>query len=247
MSVDPTTNSENSLPAQGKGKEKPEESFADFLETHSSEKGLVAHITEYDLSEEEIKEIEAAAGQSFSKEPSYSVTDEEAEYFREKYGGEYNEDTVSDLFFELAEKGIIDTGDAIDATCCGFYRRVEITVIGAPPGVDPMKWAACPPGEDAQEWRKTHKFSTKLGTAGHAKHRDIFPEEYKEFKQDHDKNVITWEDFIQEQRDFYEYMRNRDTIYDAEGNQRPNNPLKGYDERLEGLERAAGIIKRIFG
>ena len=212
MNVDPTKNTED-----------------------SSEKGFIAQLTDYAVSAEELQEIEAATGQKILKEPSYSVTDEEAGYFREKYGENYAEGSVSDLFYELAEKGIISQSDALNSTCSGVVRSIEITVIGEPSGANSIKWAA------------THKFQTKVGPVRYSKHRDIFPEEYKEFKHGYTNDTITWEDYIQEQRDFYEHMRNRNMIYDDEGNQCPNEPSVGYDERLEGLERAAEIIKRIFG
>lgn len=48
----------------------------------------------------------------FISEPSYTVTETEAEYFRGKYGEEYNEEKAAELYYELAEKGIISINDA---------------------------------------------------------------------------------------------------------------------------------------
>lgn len=52
--------------------------------------------------------------------PSYTVTEEEAEYFREKYGEEYDEENPYQLFYELEEKKIISNDDAARAS--GFSR-----------------------------------------------------------------------------------------------------------------------------
>ena len=177
---------------------------------------------------------------SKNQQPRYTLTDEEAEYFREKYGENYDKDSLADLFYELADEGIISYDDAANSTCCGFVGIMEIVgYVPPPPGVEPGKWT--------QINLRSGRFQYKPHELLHAKNRDIFKKEYEEFKQDYDKDVVTWEDFIQEQRDFYEYLRNRDTLYDVEGNPRPNITGVSYDERLEGLERAAEVIKQIFG
>lgn len=231
MNVNSITNTAYSSYIPTGKKDKGSESFAYFLEAYSAGNEASTQVSEYTVSAEEIEAIEAETGEIFSNEPRYSVTDEEAEYFREKYGENYDEEHLSDFFYELAEKGIISHLDSLNATCCGFIIKV-------PPEEQPGKWTGTP---------MTHTVRYRLNDIKYMRSRNIFGEEYKDFKRDYDKEVITWEDFIQEQRDFYEYMRNRDTIYDAERKPRPNDPLVGYDERLEGLERAAGVIMQIFG
>ena len=245
MNVNLITNMANPLYTYKKEKANEDKSFANILEAYSAEQAAPAQVTEYTSSADEIRSVVAEDGSKFTINASYTVTEEEAEYFREKYGENYNEETVADLFFELVDEGIISDFDASRATCCMVVYRVDI--IGAPPGVNPYKWAACPPGMDMKEWAATHNIQFDVGERKYAKSRNIFEKEYEDFKRDYTKEVITWEDYIQEQRDFYEYLRNRDTIYDVEGNQQPNNPLVGYDERLEGLERAAAVIMQIFG
>ena len=245
MNISSILNSTRPISLYDNKKDKDNKGFADVLEAYSAEKEVSDQVIEYTASAEDVQAIEEAMGQKISSEPRYSVTDEEAEYFREKYGEEYDEDTVADLFYELADEGIISDFDASSATCCKWGCMIQI--YGAPPGANPTKWAACPLGEDIREWRIKNNIRFELGKRVYSNSRDVFPEEYKEFKRDYDKDIITWEDYIQSQRDFYEYMRNRDTIYDAEGNQRPNNPAGSYDRKLERLERAADIIKQIFG
>ena len=211
-------------------KEKERQSFLDFVKECSSQMAS-AQAAGYTASSDAIRAVVAEDGTKFTINASYTVTEEEAEYFREKYGENYNEATVADLFYELAEKEIISHDDACRATCSGF-----ICILSNKYDLD---WLAA-----------THtsvRLQDELVGVKYNGSRNIFSKEYREFKRDYDNDVITWEDFIQEQRDFYEYMRNRDTIYDAEGKPRPNDPLVGYDERLEGLERAAEIIKQIFG
>lgn len=60
--------------------------------------------------------MEQMTGTSANYIPSYTVTEEEAEYFREKYGEEYDEENPYQLFYELAEKKIISSDDAARAS-----------------------------------------------------------------------------------------------------------------------------------
>lgn len=60
--------------------------------------------------------MEQMTGISANHIPSYTVTQEEAEYFREKYGEEYDEEKPYQLFYELVEKKIISSDDAAGAS-----------------------------------------------------------------------------------------------------------------------------------
>ena len=60
--------------------------------------------------------MEAMTGKISVSKPSYTITDEEAEYFREKYGGEYDEEKVAELYYELVDKGIVSRNDAFRAS-----------------------------------------------------------------------------------------------------------------------------------
>ena len=246
MNINSILNTTRPVSLYEKEKDTRDTSFMDIL-AQTAKETSAEQIMEYTVSADEKSNIlnvgfwENPNYEAERKDPpSYTVTDEQAEYFREKYGENYDEETLADLFYELADEGIISYDDASKSTCCLCIRRAEIIgYVDPPPGVEPAKWTLLN--------LKSGRFQEKPGEILYSKHRDILPYEYEDFKRDYNKDVVTWEDFIQEQRDFYEYMKNRDTMYDAERNLRPNNPLVGYDERLEGLERAAEVIKQIFG
>ena len=239
MNINAIFNPTRPISLYEKEKDTRDTSFMDVL-AQTAKEAVPEQVTEYTASAKEVQAIAAEAEENVSVGSSYTVTDEQAEYFREKYGENYDEETLADLFYELADEGIISYDDASKSTCCGCIRRAEIIgYVDPPPGVEPAKWTLLN--------LKSGRFQEKPGEILYSKHRDILPYEYEDFKRDYNKDVVTWEDFIQEQRDFYEYMKNRDTAYDAERNLRPNNPLVGYDERLEGVERAADVIKQIFG
>ena len=244
MNINSILNTTRPISLYEKEKDTRDTSFLDVLAQNAKE----AYAQMAARSADAAQSTETAS--SKNQQPRYTLTDEEAEYFREKYGENYDEETIADFFYELFEKGIISLSDASEASGRSASRSVEI--VGAPPGVDPVKWAAIPlwaadRGITPQEWLASRGVKLVSGELGYPKSRNILPYEYEDFKRDYNKDVVTWEDFIQEQRDFYEYMKNRDTAYDAERNPRPNNPLVGYDERLEGVERAAEVIKQIFG
>ena len=232
MNVSSILNSTRPISLYEKEKETRDTSFLDALAQAAKE--AAAQVTEYTASAEEIEAIEASKPNGCFN-PSYTLTDEEAEYFREKYGEDYNEENLKDFFFELSEKGIIHDSDAISTTGIGYIRSVEV-IGNIPPGAS---------AEEMMELVRKGLLQFKMGEKQFAKSRDIFQKEYEDFKQDHTYDIITWKDYMQEQLDFYEYLKNRDTIYDAEGKQRPNNRV--YDKTLEGLERTADVIKQIFG
>ena len=169
-------------------------------------------------------------GNKLSFNPSYSVTDEEAEYFREKYGENYDEENLKDFFFELSEKGIISELDAMATTGIAWIAKLE--VVGyVPKGASPL------------ELFKMGEVQIRIGEKHWTTSRD-FGYEYEEFKQNYTKDVITWEDYIQERLDFVEYLKGCNVIHQKEG-VIPNT--YHWNERQSRIEKTANIIKQIFG
>ena len=231
MNVNSITNTAYSSYIPQKEKVNGGESFADFLETYSAGKEASPQVTEYTASAEEVQAIAAETGSEFSSvNPSYAITDEEAEYFREKYGENYDEENLKDFFFELSEKGIISELDAMATTGIAWIAKLE--VVGyVPKGADPL------------ELFRTGKVQIRIGEKHWSTSRD-FGYEYEEFKQDYTKDVITWEDYIRERLDFVEYLKGCDVIHQKD-HTIPN--IYHWNERQSKIEKTANIIKQIFG
>ncbi len=85
--------------------------FSDALEKEKSQNNITVSAAEI-----AINEMDNARKETVVSEPSYTVTEEEAEYFREKYGEEYDEEKPYQLFYELVEKKIISSDDAARAS-----------------------------------------------------------------------------------------------------------------------------------
>ena len=214
-------------------KDKDSESFADFLEACSAEKEASNQVTEYAVNSEDIQAIAAATGHKvkISFDPSYTLTDEEAEYFREKYGENYDEEALKDLFYELAENEIISDSDAMNASGIGRFFKVE--VIGY-----------VPPGASAVELWSKGLVQLKIGEEHYI--RDIaYDNAYEKFDRNYTDDVVTWEDFIQKRLDFVEYLQSCDVLYDPDGN--PYNREFDFSDWQSSLERTKEIIKQIFG
>lgn len=117
--------------------------------------------------------------------PSYTISDEDAEYFREKYGEDYDEDQPYQIFYELAEKKIISSDDACNASEYGRLIFVFCDVA------------------NLDEFNK----QVRSGAA-----KEFFSDYtcygryYDRFKGEYDKEINTWQDAAQKQLDFYQYL-----------------------------------------
>lgn len=172
-------------------------------------------------------------------EASYDLTDEEIEYFREKYGENYNEDTIKDIFYELADKGIISMDDASKSSGYSWVLPLScvksITYMGT-----------------GQSWGLEKYLTNSTRDFNFARDRILIKDvsrtdkdsPYKilwdNFKKTYDREINTWMDALQETIDFERYVKeNRNTSDHVFQQHR--------DQIIEGLEKTREVISRIFG
>lgn len=227
MNINSVLNSTHPISVYKKENDKRDTSFMDIL-AQSVKESVSEQVTEYTATAEEIQAIEAKTADKY--DPSYTLTDEEAEYFREKYGENYDEKNLKDFFFELAEKGIIHEYDAMTATRMSYIRKVNVV-------------GYVPPGADMWELWEQGKVQLIAGKKIWSTTR-AFERDYDIFKQSYNKDVITWEDYIQEQLDFVEYFKGCDVIHVKDGT--ISNTLD-WSERQSRIERTAEVLKQLFG
>lgn len=169
-------------------------------------------------------------------EPSYTITDEEAEYFRQKYGEKYDEDTVADLYYELADKNIISRNDAGWGSNYGEARPLSsfksITYIG---GGDPYGLRNCLYRDYGFVSDKVH-FKDVSRTDKDSPYKPL----WESFKKTYHCDRNTWEDVLQENLDFERYIKENKSISDYEFQQH-------RAKVIEGLEKTKDVITRIFG
>lgn len=243
MNINSILNSTRPISLYEKEKDTRDTSFMDILaQTAKEAVSAQPQVTEYTVSSEEVQAIAADTDNNAVNGPRYTFTDEEAEYFREKYGENYDEDKAGDFFKELADEGIISYPDALNSLCSVTICRLEI--FGPYGEKIPMGFAEIPYGVNVMEWLKARQYEIRITGMGKTRPRNIFEKEYEEFRQEYTKEVTTWEDFLQEQLDFYEYLQNRDTIYDSDGNLRPND--SDYSGRMAMTERVAEVLKQLY-
>lgn len=206
-----------------------------------------SQVTETAEEEEEVtkyyNEEAEAVGKTNDKEeeenefPYYSIKDEEAEYFLEKYGEKYDEDKAQDLYYELADKGIISRNDA-----CNASGVLEIIPIGA------VKTAVYfgTHLNGRENMSPLGSFSGLTGDAVYVKDvtRTDKDSPYKalwdNFKKAYDRGIDTWEDVLQENIDFERYVKENRKTADYVFQQH-------CDQVIEGLEKTKDVITRIFG
>ena len=92
----------------GKPRETYGNRFSDALEKEKAKNNITESAVEI-----AVNEMDNARKETAGHSPSYTVTEEEAEYFREKYGEEFDEGNPYQLFYELASKNIISRDDAV--------------------------------------------------------------------------------------------------------------------------------------
>lgn len=164
----------------------------------------------------------------------YNITDEEADYFLEKYGEKYNEDTAAKLYYELADKGIISRNDAGSAS-----GVLEIIPIGSVKNFGTHL-------NGCGNMSPLGSFSSLNGDAVYVKDvsRTDKDSSYKplweSFKKAYDRDIDTWEDALQENIDFERYVKENRNTADYVFQQH-------CDQVIEGLEKTKDVITRIFG
>lgn len=210
--------------AYGKG-------FGDFLEKEKAESDMTESNTWI-----AVNKTDSVIKKPFISEPSYTITDEEAEYFREKYGEKYDEDTVAKLYYELSDKGIISRNDAFRASGVDEIKPLSsyrsITYIG---GGDPYGLGKC-------LYRNYGFVSDKVYVKDVSRTDKNSPYKplWESFRKAYRRNIDTWEDVLQENIDFERYVKENRKTADYVFQQH-------CDQVIEGLEKTKDVITRIFG
>lgn len=183
-----------------------------------------------------VSAMESMTGKISAPEPSYSVTDEEAEYFREKYGDTYNEEKARELYYELADKGIISINDAARSSGTSVAMPLStfnsITYFG---GGDPY-------GLRNNLNRDIGFVSDRVYIKDVSRTDKDSPYKilWDNFKKTYDREINTWEDALKENIEFERYRKDRAEETGASAQWH-------FDKVLESLERTKGVIFRIFG
>lgn len=182
--------------------------------------------------------IEAMTGKKISvTKPSYTVTEEEAEYFREKYGDTYSEETAAKLYYELADNGIVSRNDAGRAS-----NTVEIIPLSAVKSItyfgggDPYGLRNFLNGGGSGSIAEKVYVKDVSRTDKNSPYRVL----WNNFKKTYDRKINTWKDALQENIDFERYVKeNRNTedyVFQHHCTQ-----------VIEGLENTKDVILKIFG
>ncbi len=188
-----------------------------------------------------VSAMEAMTGKAAVTEPSYSVTDEEAEYFREKYGDTYDEEKAGELYYELADKGIISENDAGNASGIGAVRLVDLSNVpylglGNCDLVSLINSGALKVRAGERQFMRGIAFTDK-----HA-----YKAEYDSFNAGYDREVVTWGDALQKQTDFLDYFREL-SLKNSDISEKKYPGGSSFDMWLESLKKTKSVISRIWG
>lgn len=187
-----------------------------------------------------VSAMESMTGRISAPEPSYSVTDEEAEYFREKYGDTYNEEKARELYYELADKGIISENGAGYASDTLAVRRVEILGPDGRPVknlADYISFPGCTPVK-----MRTRQIGGRvlINDISRTDKDSPYKNLWDSFKKTYDREIITWEDALKENIEFERYLKDRAEETDA-------STQWHFGSVLENLEKIKDVIFQIFG
>lgn len=170
-----------------------------------------------------------------ASEPIYTVTEEEAEYFRKKYGEEYNDDNQFRLFDELAEKNIISAEDSYKAS-----RKNRIGLIEGLPDLDTIHRLIAENGGH-------YCFDMKV-----IYNESYFPDNgnntYDEFRRSKNTPINTWQDYVQDNYDYYQYLMENYTMLRNFAGEPYVTDVNGiFSSRCESAERVQKVLSQIFG
>ncbi len=170
------------------------------------------------------EQMEIMTGASATpKEPSYTLTDEEAEYYRKTYGEDYDEEKSKHLYDQLAKDGVISRNDA--NTASGYYLIGSLEYIGG--GMYRTK---------EQYLVKNIMFTDDS--------KESFKDEWNTFKSQYDREPVTYDDALQEQIDFRVWWKNY-ALDQPSDNPQPSQET--LDKWIESLKRTRAVINQIYG
>ncbi len=216
-----------------KVEETAHESFAEAINDAMSENVNGKSNTDIaEFSEEDTEKI--------SINGSYTVTDEEREYFREKYGEEYDEEKVGELYYELADKGIISETDAGEASGIGAVRLVDLS------NAVYMGLGNC----DLVSLINSGALKVRVGKRQYVEGTAFTDErahkkDYDDFDSKYDKEVNTWEDALQKHMDFLEYFKEQ-SLKNTDSSEKRYPSGISFEMWQESLEKTKRIIEQIF-
>ncbi|MDE5578195.1 MAG: hypothetical protein K2J11_12515 [Oscillospiraceae bacterium] len=183
-----------------------------------------------------VSAMESMTGKTAANEPSYSVTDEEAEYFREKYGDTYDENAAGELYYELADKGIISINDASSSS--GTTAMIPLSAVKRI-----VYFGTYLPGRENMS--PLRSFSGLTDNVVYIKDisrkdKDAYKYEWERFKSEYDREIVSWKDAVQESIDFERYLKDN-----SHGRDMPSQ--WHFDNVIENLEKTKEVIFQIFG
>ena len=179
--------------------------------------------------------MEAMTGKISVAKPSYTISEDEAEYFREKYEDTYSEEKVAELYYELADKGIISRNDAFRASGVDEIRPLSsyrsITYWGDGPGY----------GLEIYLTRDIGFVSDKVYVKDVSRTDKDSPYKvlWDNFKKTYDREIDTWMNALQENIDYERYVKENKSTADYEFQQH-------RAQVIEGLEKTKDVILKIF-
>ena len=179
--------------------------------------------------------MEAITGKISVAKPSYTITEDEAEYFREKYGYTYSEDKAAELYYELADKGIVSRNDAGRAS-----NTVEIIPLSAAKSIRYIG-GGDPYGLGQYLNRDIGYVSDRVYAKDESRTDKDSPYKilWDNFKKTYHRNIDTWEDALQETIDFNRYVKESKSTSDYVFQQH-------REQLIEGLEKTKDVILKIF-
>ncbi len=187
-----------------------------------------------------VSTMESMTNKAFVSEPSYTITDEEREYFRDKYGEEYDKEKVGELYYELADKGIISETDAGEASGIGAVRLVDLS------NVPYMGLGNCSLASRINSGALKVRAGKRQFVEGTAfTDERAYKKENDDFNSKYDKEVNTWEDALQKQMDFLEYFKEQ-SLKNTDSSEKRYPSGISFEMWQESLEKTKRIIKQIF-
>lgn len=198
----------------GKPRETYGNRFSDALEKEKAQNNITESAAEI-----AVNEMDRARKETV---PSYTVTEEEAEYFREKYGEEYDEEKPCQLFYELAEKKVISYDDAARAS--GFSRIFSEYM------------------RQNGTWKEHFSNHNIYG---------CYNSYYERFMGHYDKEINTWQDVAQREYDYCQYLIDLDEeLLAPDGcHYGPSKEQMnvGFRKECESILKVKNVLTQIFG
>lgn len=207
-----------------------------FIIPEVDEQPLTSNNVESNNSTDPISAMESMTGKIVTPQGSYTITDEEAEYFREKYGDTYSEEKAAEMYYELADKGIISVNDAARSSGTSVAMPLSafnsITYFG---GGDPYGL-----GKNLNRDIGFVSDRVYIKDVSRTDKDSPYKSLWESFKKTYDRETNNWKDKLQETIDFERYVKENKSNADYVFRQHS-------DKVIEGLEKTKDVLFQIFG